>query len=123
MEASHSLKQSELEAVGPSLQVISLWIWLSYRFPEEYFPGRDNAVALGDKVIGYMSEGLERMFGPTAAIVNPQARRAACEKLATWTNGAKDASEMAELVAGSDAKLAALWTQHKVQRGTQLEVA
>ncbi len=111
------------EAVRPFLQVISLWIWLSYRFPEEYFPGRDSAVALGDRVIEYMSEGLERMFGPTAAIVNPQARRAACEKLATWTNGAKDAAEVAELVAGPDIKLPALWNEAKVQRGSQLEVA
>lgn len=112
-----------ITAACPALQIISLWIWLSYRFPEEYFPGRDSAVALGDRVIGYMSEGLERMFGPTAAIVSPQARRAACEKMATWTNGAKDASEMAELVAGPDVKLSALWKEHKVQRGTQLEVA
>ena len=82
----------------PFLQVISLWIWLSYRFPEEYFPGRDSAVALGDRVIEYMSE-------------------------ATWTNGAKDASEVAELVAGPDVKLPALWNEHKAQRGTQLEVA
>ena len=108
--------------MGPCLQVISLWIWLSYRLPEEYFPGRDGAVALSNRVIGYMSEGLERMFGPTAAIVSPKAQRAACEKMATWTNGAKDASEMAELVAGPELKLAAFYGEHKVQRGTQLEV-
>ena len=51
-----------------------------------------------------MSDGLCSMFGPTAAIVSPKARRAACEKFATWTNGAKDASQVAELVGGSDTK-------------------
>lgn len=51
-----------------------------------------------------MSDGLCSMFGPTAAIVSPKARRAACEKFATWTNGAKDASQVAELVGGSDNK-------------------
>ena len=51
-----------------------------------------------------MSEGLCSMFGPTAAIVSPKARRAACEKFATWTNGAKDASQVAELVGGPDTK-------------------
>ncbi len=74
-----------------------------------------------------MSDGLERMFGPTAAIVSPKARKAAAEKLATWTNGAKDASEMAELVSASggapDVKLPPIWDSPKIQRSTQLEVA
>lgn len=108
-----------------ALQVISLWIWLSYRFPEEYFASRDHAEALGERLIGYMSDGLQAMFGPTAAIVSPKARKAACEKLATWTNGAKDASEVAELVGGQDVKVpaSALWNAAKAQPGTELEVA
>jgi hypothetical protein len=100
-------------------------MWLSYRFPEEYFPGRDHAQALGERVIGYMSDGLQAMFGPTAAIVSPKARKAACEKLATWTNGAKDASEVAELVGGHYMKVpaSALWSGAKAQHGAELEVA
>lgn len=105
------------------LQVISLWIWLSYRFPEEYFPSRDHAQALSDRVIGYMSDGLERMFGPTAAIVSARARKAACERFSTWTNGAKDASEVAELVGGSEMKPSALADAAKTQSSRELEVA
>ena len=82
-------------------------------------------MALSERVIGYMSDGLQAMFGPTAAIVSPKARKAACEKLATWTNGAKDASEVAELVGGQDVKVpaSALWNAAKAQPGRELEVA
>jgi len=80
-------------------QVVSLWIWLSLRFDEEYFPSRDRAVSLSEKIIGHMSDGLERMFGPTAALVNPKVQKAAASKFVNWTNGAAKASDMLDFVA------------------------
>jgi hypothetical protein len=80
---------------GGGPQVISLWIWLSYRFDEEYFPGRDRAQETSERIIGYMSAGLERMFGPTAALTSPKAQAAVCSRFAGWTNGAKQPAEMA----------------------------
>lgn len=77
-------------------QVFSLWLWLSQRFDEECFPGRDRVTETSDEIIALMSEGLERMFGPTAAIVDSKQQKAVCSRFANWTNGAKNASDMVE---------------------------
>ena len=61
-------------------QVVALWIWLSHRFDREFFPGRERALATSEQIIGYMSAGLERMFGPTAALTSPKAAAAACSR-------------------------------------------
>ena len=86
--------------MGGGRQVVSLWIWLSHRFDKEYFPGRERALATSEQIIGYMSDGLERMFGPTAALTSPKAAAAACSKFATWTNGAKQPQDMVHFIDG-----------------------
>jgi hypothetical protein len=78
------------------LQVFSLWLWLSYRFEEEYFPGRGRVVETSDRIIDFMSEGLQRMFGPTAALADSKKQREVCSRFANWTNGAKKASDMVD---------------------------
>jgi hypothetical protein len=38
--------------------VISLWLWLSLRFEEHFFPGREQISALNKQLITWMNEGL-----------------------------------------------------------------
>jgi hypothetical protein len=83
------------------MQVISLWIWLSQRFDEELFPGRAGVQDTCEQIIAIMSEGLERMFGPTAILVNPKLQKAVCSRFASWTNGAKNAGEMVDYLSPS----------------------
>ncbi|BDA46196.1 ATP-dependent RNA helicase SUPV3L1, mitochondrial [Coccomyxa sp. Obi] len=83
----------ELEAAH---QVMSLWVWLSHRFDEEYFPGRGRVEEDSERVVAIMTEGLQRMFGPTAVLTNPKLQKAVCSRFASWTNGAKNAGEMVD---------------------------
>lgn len=53
----------ELEA---AYQIVALWLWLSYRFEEEAFPGRDGAIALGEHICGLLSTGLETITAGAA---------------------------------------------------------
>lgn len=41
------------------LQVLSLWLWLSYRFRTGAFPEQAGVVGLATKLIGLMDEGLQ----------------------------------------------------------------
>jgi hypothetical protein len=45
-------------AAAPGAQVISLWLWLSLRFEEHFFPGREQISALNRQLITWMNEGL-----------------------------------------------------------------
>jgi hypothetical protein len=38
--------------------VISLWLWLSLRFEEHFFPGREQISTLNRQLITWMNEGL-----------------------------------------------------------------
>ena len=78
--------------------MVSLWIWLSYRFDTEYFSGRDRAIETSERIIHCMSAGLERMFGPTAALTSPKATAAVASRFARRTNGAKQAAEMVDVM-------------------------
>lgn len=82
-------------------QVVSLWIWLSYRFDTESFTGRDRAIETSERIINLMSAGLQRMFGPTAALTSPKATAAVASRFAGWTNGAKQAEEMMDVMSRS----------------------
>ena len=41
------------------VQVLSLWLWLSYRFKPDSFPGRDIAETRADTIIEMMESGLQ----------------------------------------------------------------
>ena len=75
---------------------MSLWVWLSHRFDEEYFPGRGRVEEDSERVVAIMTEGLQQMFGPTAVLTNAKLQKAVCSRFASWTNGAKNAGEMVD---------------------------
>lgn len=83
------------------VQVVSLWLWLSYRFDAEFFPGRGRVEETSERIITIMSEGLEAMFGPTAVLASPKLQKAVCSRFASWTNGAKNAGEMVDYLVPS----------------------
>lgn len=41
------------------VQILSLWLWLSYRFEEDAFPGREHALAAAEQLIALMHQGLQ----------------------------------------------------------------
>ncbi len=86
---------------GYASQVISLWVWLSHRFDEEFFVGRPRVEEMCEQIISIMSEGLQQMFGPTALLTNPKLQKAVCHRFASWTNGAKNAGEMVHYLSPS----------------------
>ena len=52
---------AELKHLETAHQVIMMWLWLSYRFDEESFPGRAHAEALAAELCELMDKGLHRI--------------------------------------------------------------
>jgi ATP-dependent RNA helicase SUPV3L1/SUV3 len=48
----------EMRLLESAHQVVMLWLWLSYRFDDEAFPGRPRAQALGELLCERLAEGL-----------------------------------------------------------------
>lgn len=51
----------ELKCLESAHQVATLWLWLSYRFEENFFPGREHAEATADALCALLDEGLKEV--------------------------------------------------------------
>jgi len=52
---------AELQELEAAYQIVSLWLWLSCRFVEGAFPGRETAVAMGEHICALIAKGLEHI--------------------------------------------------------------
>ena len=48
------------------MQIVSLWLWLSFRFPEATFPDLDKAFKVLDTIVDQLDQGLRELSIPTA---------------------------------------------------------
>lgn len=55
------LSTAEMRTIETAHAIVSLWLWLSYRFDEEYFPGREHAQGVAEQLSNLLSRGLESM--------------------------------------------------------------
>ncbi|KAK9853646.1 hypothetical protein WJX84_009241 [Apatococcus fuscideae] len=51
-------------------QIVSLWLWLSFRFPEALFPDREHAFEVLETIVEQLDEGLRELSIPTAGRSN-----------------------------------------------------
>ena len=48
----------------PAMQIVSLWLWLSFRFTEGTFPDRDKAFEVLGVIVDHLDQGLRQLAIP-----------------------------------------------------------
>lgn len=57
----------ELQALEEAYKVVAMWMWLSQRFGEQMFPGREAVRATAQRMVQLMSQGLQELSEKAAA--------------------------------------------------------
>ncbi|KAK9817863.1 hypothetical protein WJX72_003314 [[Myrmecia] bisecta] len=65
----------ELRHMEAVHQIVSLYIWLSFRFKRDMYPGQQSAMRLSERIINLMAEGLHNIGAP-GSLVFEQGKRA-----------------------------------------------
>lgn len=55
------ISTTEMRTIETAHAIVSLWLWLSFRFDEEYFSDRDRAQDVAEQLSNLLSRGLESM--------------------------------------------------------------